>query len=172
VRTAGIRKVNGNVVIDDRLFNTYSGWPDGVMSPVGINENFIDITATPTRSGQAARISYRPRTAAWRVRSTVKTAARGTAPSWQATQTGPNQVTVSGTVPAGGGRVLQVFFIPDPAAFARTTFIEALRRAGVSVTATSVAPNPRELLPRSRTYPSSRRVALRMSAPLSQIVKV
>jgi D-alanyl-D-alanine carboxypeptidase/D-alanyl-D-alanine-endopeptidase (penicillin-binding protein 4) len=172
VRAAGIRKVDGNVVIDDRLFNTYSGWPDGVMSPVGINENFLDITATPTGRGQAARISSRPRTAAWHVRSTVKTAARGSAPSWQVTQTGPREVTVSGTVPAGAGPLLQVFFIPNPAAFARTAFIEALRRAGVSVGASSVGPNPSNLLPRSRSYPSSRRVALRLSAPLSQIVKV
>ena len=172
VRAAGIRRVNGNVVIDDRLFNTYSGWPDGVMSPVGINENFLDVTATPTRSGQAARISYRPRTAAWHVRSTLKTAARGSAPSWQVTQTGPSEVTVSGTVPAGAGPLLQVFFIPNPAAFARTAFIEALRRAGVSVAARSVGPNPRNLLPRSRSYPASRRVALRVSAPLSQVVKV
>jgi D-alanyl-D-alanine carboxypeptidase/D-alanyl-D-alanine-endopeptidase (penicillin-binding protein 4) len=172
VRAAGIRRVSGNVVIDDRLFNTYFGWPDGVMSPIGINENFLDITATPTRSGRAARISYRPRTAAWQVRSTVRTAARGSAPSWQVTQTGPSQVTVSGTVPAGAGPLLQVFFIPNPAAFARTAFIEALRRAGVSVAASSLGPNPRNLLPRSRTYPASRRVALRVSAPLSQIVKV
>lgn len=172
VRSDGIRTVKGNVVIDDRLFNTYSGWPDGVVSPVGINENFLDITATPTRRGQLARISYRPHTAAWLVRSTVRTAARGSTPSWQATQTGPRQVTVSGTVPAGGGRLLQVFFIPNPAAFARTAFIEALRRAGVSVAARSVGPDPRNLLPRSRRYPLSRRVALRVSAPLSQIVKV
>ena len=172
VRAAGIRKVNGNVVIDDRLFNTYTGWPDGVMSPIGINENFLDITATPTRKGQAARISYRPRTAAWHVRSTVKTAARGSAPSWQVTQTGPRQVTASGTVPAGAGPLLQVFFIPNPAAFARTAFIEALRRAGISVAASSVGSNPSNLLPRSRSYPSSHRVAMRLSAPLSQIVKV
>ena len=79
---------------------------------------------------------------------------------------------MSGTVPAGAGPLLQVFFIPNPAAFARTAFIEALRRAGVSVGASSVGPNPRNLLPRSRSYPSSRRVALRLSAPLSQIVKV
>ena len=172
VRAAGIRKVNGNVVIDDRLFNTYTGWPDGVMSPIGVNENFLDITATPTRNGKAARLSYRPRTAAWHVRSTVKTAARGSAPSWQVTQTGPGQVTASGTVPAGGGPLLQVFFIPHPADFARTAFIEALRRAGVSVAADPVGPNPRNLLPHSRTYPASHREALRLSAPLAQIVKV
>jgi D-alanyl-D-alanine carboxypeptidase/D-alanyl-D-alanine-endopeptidase (penicillin-binding protein 4) len=172
VRAAGIRKVSGNVVIDDRLFNTYTGWPDGVMSPTGINENFLDITATPTRKGKAARISYRPRTAAWHVRSTVTTAARGAAPSWQVTQTGPREVTASGTVPAGAGPLLQVFFIPHPAAFARTAFIEALRRAGVSVAASAVGPNPRNVLPRSRTYPSNHRVAMRSSAPLSQIVKV
>jgi D-alanyl-D-alanine carboxypeptidase/D-alanyl-D-alanine-endopeptidase (penicillin-binding protein 4) len=172
VRAAGIRGVDGNVVIDDRLFTTYSGWPDGVVSSVAINENFLDIIARPTRRGRAARISYRPRTAAWQVRSTVKTAARGSAPSWQATQTGPREVTVSGTVPAGGGPVLQVFAIPNPTAFARTAFIEALRRAGVSVAARSIGPNPRNLLPRSGSYPSSRRVALRVSAPLSEIVKV
>ena len=172
VRASGIRKVNGNVVIDDRLFNTYTGWPDGVMSPIGINENFIDITARATSKGRAARISYRPRTAAFHVRSTVKTAARGSAPSWQATQTGPREITVSGTVPAGSGPLLQVFFIPNPAAFARTAFIEALRRAGVIVAASSVGPNPRNLLPRSRTYPASHRVASRLSARLSQIVKV
>jgi D-alanyl-D-alanine carboxypeptidase len=103
VRAAGIRKVNGNVVIDDRLFNTYTCWPDGGMSPIGVNENFLDITATPMRNGKAARLSYRPRTAAWHLRSTVKTAARGSAPSWQVTQMGPGQVTASGTVPAGGG---------------------------------------------------------------------
>ncbi len=123
VRAAGIRRVDGNVVIDDRLFNTYSGWPDGVVSSVGINENFLGIIATPTRRGRAARISYRPHTAAWQVRSTVQTAARGSAPSWQATQTGPREVTMSGVVPAGGGPVLQVFAIPNPTAFARTAFM-------------------------------------------------
>jgi len=75
-------------------------------------------------------------------------------------------------VPAGGGPLLQVFFIPNPSAFARTAFIEALRRAGVGVAARPAGPNPRNLLPRSRRYPSSSRVALRVSAPLSQIVKV
>ena len=104
VRAAGIRRVNGNVVIDDRLFNTYSGWPDGVMSPIGINENFIDITATPTRKGQPARISYRPHTAAFHVRSTVKTSARGSAPSWQVTQTGPRRSPRAGPCPPAADR--------------------------------------------------------------------
>jgi D-alanyl-D-alanine carboxypeptidase/D-alanyl-D-alanine-endopeptidase (penicillin-binding protein 4) len=172
VRASGIRRVNGNVVIDDRLFATYSGWPDGVVSAVGINENFLDITARATRPGRPARISYRPHTAAWHVRSALKTAPRGSAPSWQVTQTGPGEVTVSGTVPAGDGPLLQVFQIPNPAAFARTAFIEALRRAGVAVAARSTGPNPRNLLPRSRRYRTSRRVALRVSATLAQTVKV
>ena len=90
------------------------GWPDGVVSSVGINENFLDIIATPTRRGQAARISYRPHTAAWQVRSTVKTAARGSAPSWQVTQTGPSEVTVSGTVPAGARPTAPGVLHPEP----------------------------------------------------------
>jgi len=44
---------------------------------------------------------------------------------------------VSGSAPAGGGPLLRVFEIANPAAFDRTAFIEALRRAGVSFAASS-----------------------------------
>jgi D-alanyl-D-alanine carboxypeptidase/D-alanyl-D-alanine-endopeptidase (penicillin-binding protein 4) len=34
VRAAGITQVNGNVVIDDRLFAPYDGFPDGLMTSI------------------------------------------------------------------------------------------------------------------------------------------
>jgi D-alanyl-D-alanine carboxypeptidase/D-alanyl-D-alanine-endopeptidase (penicillin-binding protein 4) len=172
VRASGIRLVRGNVVIDDRLFRTFAGWPDGLISAIWINENVIDVAATPTRRGQRARVRWRPHTSAWRVESSVTTGRRGSQPSLQVGQAGKDVVRITGSVPAGGGTVPQLFQIPDPAAFARTAFIEALRRNGVAVSASARGANPTGLLPSRRSYPAAARVAERVSPPLSQFTKV
>jgi serine-type D-Ala-D-Ala carboxypeptidase/endopeptidase (penicillin-binding protein 4) len=172
VRRSGIRQIVGDVAIDDRLFRPFAGWPDGLISPIWINENVIDITSTPTRPGQRARVAWRPHSAAWRVVSAVRTGARGSDPSLRVTAAAPGVVRISGRVPAGGGSVLDLFQIPDPASFARTAFIEALRRNGVAVSATATGDNPERLLPRPRSYRAATRVAERVSPPLSEFTKV
>src|SRR5689334_23564825 len=30
----GIRRINGDVLVDDRLYETYRDWPDGILSPM------------------------------------------------------------------------------------------------------------------------------------------
>jgi hypothetical protein len=52
-----------------------------------------------------------------------------------------------------------------PAAFARTTFVGALRRAGVRVEAELVTPNPSNKLPPPNCYRANRKVADLVSAP-------
>jgi D-alanyl-D-alanine carboxypeptidase/D-alanyl-D-alanine-endopeptidase (penicillin-binding protein 4) len=59
-----------------------------------------------------------------------------------------------------------------PAAFARTTFIEALRRAGVQVEAPLVSPNPSQKLPPPNCYRPDTKVAELVSAPYSQYSKL
>ncbi len=81
VRAAGIRRVSGNVIVDDRLFHSFTGWPDGVISPIWTNENVIDVTTIATAPGRAARLSWRPHVAGYRVSSTVRTVNRGGATS-------------------------------------------------------------------------------------------
>ena len=49
---------------------------------------------------------------------------------------------LTGTITADSDPVLKVYAFKDPATFARTAFIEALGRAGVTVTADPVATNP------------------------------
>src|SRR5262245_38970497 len=66
VRAAGIRSVR-DVVVDDRLFATYAAWSGGLIAPIWVNENVIDITTTPTRPGERATVEWRPKTAAIRV---------------------------------------------------------------------------------------------------------
>ena len=73
IRKAGITEIDGNVAIDDRLFDTYSEWNDGLISPIWVNENVIDITTTPTSPGEPATIDWRPKTAAITVEGEVKT---------------------------------------------------------------------------------------------------
>jgi len=175
VAASGVTKVDGDVVIDDRLFTTFFGWPDVTVSPstpIMINDNRIDIRVTPTAQGQAASCDYRPKTAAFTVQSDVTTVATGEATSLEVSQPQPNVFRVSGTIAADAGPTLRVGEIPDPAAFARTAFIEALGRAGIDVRAQTTGPNPTERLPAEGSYQSTARVAEHQSGPLSEIVKV
>lgn len=172
VRRSGVRRVTGDVVIDDRLFRTQRTWPDGEITPIWVNENLIDITVRPGASGSAARVSYRPRTAAYRVVSRVRTAGAGAETSLDVTETSPGVITISGRIAAGGGPTVRTYLVDDAQAFARTAFIEALRRKGVAVTADSTGPNPVAKLPRSRTYPAATRLGRWVSPTFSEYVKV
>jgi D-alanyl-D-alanine carboxypeptidase/D-alanyl-D-alanine-endopeptidase (penicillin-binding protein 4) len=173
VRAAGIRRVDGNVAIDDRLFAGYNGWPDGLIAPIWVNENVIDITATPMSPEQPAKIDWRPRTAAVSVISKVTTAAPGTKNEpLSVKHVGPNRVEVSGQIAADAKPTLVIAPILHPADFARTAFIEALARAGVSVAASAPGLNPVRLLPNAGSYNAGIMVAQHVSPPLSQFVKV
>ena len=81
VRAAGIRSVMGNVVIDDRLFQTYRV-PNGnfFITPLLVNENMVDVTASPAQQGAPARVDWRPKTPAFSVTSTLTTSASGSEP--------------------------------------------------------------------------------------------
>ncbi|MGH8531285.1 MAG: D-alanyl-D-alanine carboxypeptidase [Gammaproteobacteria bacterium] len=135
VRDAGIGEIRGNVVIDDRLFTPFSGWPDGLISPIWVNENRIDITITPADPGKPAAVERRPKTAAYTVESAVETVAHGRETTLKVDAPKPGVFRVHGQIAAGHGPALRVGEIADPAAFARIAFIEALERAGVRVRA-------------------------------------
>jgi D-alanyl-D-alanine carboxypeptidase/D-alanyl-D-alanine-endopeptidase (penicillin-binding protein 4) len=50
VADAGIRRVTGEVIIDDRLFPTME--KDGyLLTPIWINDNLIDLIVTPGEVG-------------------------------------------------------------------------------------------------------------------------
>ncbi|MGC1164584.1 MAG: D-alanyl-D-alanine carboxypeptidase, partial [Solirubrobacterales bacterium] len=87
--------------------------------------------------------------------------------------------TIAGALPVGYLAPLTAlptfvgtFRVENPAAFARTAFVEALRRAGVRVAAPTVAANPRGLLSRSRRYPAASRLAALRSAPYAQVARL
>lgn len=184
VRASGITSVSGDVVIDDRLFDTYRV-PNGnlLITPVLLNENMVDVRATPTEAGRPAAVEHRPATAAFDVESTVETTAVGTEASLELSGNGRIQClgspacsgTVAGNIPvdyraplSGDGSFVGTFRVEDPNAFMRTAFIEALRRHSVAVAAPAVAENPTELLPPKAAYPRRTRVARFVSPPYAQ----
>jgi D-alanyl-D-alanine carboxypeptidase/D-alanyl-D-alanine-endopeptidase (penicillin-binding protein 4) len=192
IAASGIKKVSGDVVIDDRLFSPFRVPNQNLLiTPIIVNDNRIDVTALPTQPGEPAQVEWRPQTAAFNVTSSVMTVAAGGESAVKLTQSGPQQAVVSGqiavdyTSPLAGVKTLvQTFIVDDPMAikdpaslevpaeFARTTFIEALQRAGVTVTAPLVAPNPSNLLPAPNSYPSDTQVAELVSAPYAQYAKL
>jgi serine-type D-Ala-D-Ala carboxypeptidase/endopeptidase (penicillin-binding protein 4) len=62
--------------------------------------------------------------------------------------------------------------VDHPSQFARTAFIEALRRAGVTVTAPTTGTNPTSLLPARGSYRHADLVAVHVSDRFSQYAKL
>ncbi len=173
VRASGIKRITGDVAIDARLFDVDTEQNHETPTwPIIINDNLIDVVATPKVAGQKAGLDWRPKTAAYTVTSTVTTGPANSAIRLSIAVTSPGHLQLRGSVPAGHAPVVYVHQIENPPAFARTAFIEALRRAGVAVNVTSTAPNPTALLPAKGSYPAANQVAVFVSPKLSEYVKL
>lgn len=148
VKASGITTVNGDVVIDDRLFQgTLAKQP---ITPIVINQNLLDILITPGEEGQPATAALTPSVGAWTLDLQVETVGAGEEAEIEAPKVSadaPNTIVVTGTITADADPVLRVFEFDDPSTFARTAFIEALERAGVTVTADPLKTNPKASLP-------------------------
>jgi D-alanyl-D-alanine carboxypeptidase/D-alanyl-D-alanine-endopeptidase (penicillin-binding protein 4) len=172
VKAAGITRVNGDVLVDDRLF-TPRTYPDGLISPIWVNENLIDIEVTPgSAAGRATTIDWRPRTGSYTVDTQATTVDANATTALEVTEPAPGHLVVTGTIAAGNPPRLVVKEITDPAAFARTAFIEALQRAGVAVTATPTGQNPAALLPAKESYSSADKLGEHVSANLAAYIKL
>ncbi|WP_411102974.1 D-alanyl-D-alanine carboxypeptidase/D-alanyl-D-alanine-endopeptidase [Streptomyces sp. cmx-4-9] len=171
VREAGITRVDGDVVVDSRLFLPDPGL-DPVPTPLIVNDNLIDLLTTPgDRPGADARLDWRPKVAPYQVTSTVKTVAAGKPAAVTVTASeGGTRIRLSGTVAVGAAPLLRTSPVTDPAAFGRTALIEALGRAGVRVSADPTGPNPVARLPRD--YAGRPRVAAYTSPPFAQYAKL
>jgi D-alanyl-D-alanine carboxypeptidase/D-alanyl-D-alanine-endopeptidase (penicillin-binding protein 4) len=187
VAASGIKTVEGDVVVDDRLFDLFRV-PNGnvLITPMIINDNLVDVTIIPTEPGQPAMVDWRPKSAAFEVESNVITSAEGTELDITLTGDIPGCIgspgckgTVEGQIPAGFKPALpgvetlvQTFRIEDPASYARIVFIEALEKAGVEVTADTIAPNPAGKLPPRDSYSEDSKVAEFVSLPYSEYSKL
>jgi len=163
VVASGVTSAN-QVIIDDRLFEQWYSH-DEVISPIVINDNLLGIQTRPTTEGEPAELTIIPDTQAFEVVNQVQTVGSDGAtqveivPAEQTPSGDPlgRTLEVQGTIAAGSDAVLNVFQVQDPATFARTLFVEALERAGVSVAANPVEPNATAGLPTD--YPDGSEIA-------------
>jgi D-alanyl-D-alanine carboxypeptidase/D-alanyl-D-alanine-endopeptidase (penicillin-binding protein 4) len=169
VAAAGIHQVNGDVVVDDRLWDPYTA-QEGPVPAIYVNDNLLDIVVTPGAAGAAPAVATVPETGAYQVESDVKTVAgKDSSLSVSADDQNPRILHLTGTIGASAGKRMTVYRVPDAASWARTLFIEALARAGVTVTAAPEATNTEASLPAKSDYSPAQKVASYRSPPLSAL---
>lgn len=187
IASAGINEINGDVVVDARLFDEFVVPNESrLISPIIVNENLIDVTIIPTEPGEPAIVDWRPKSASLNVEANVMTIGTDgeydielSEPDASCFESGECVGTVTGQIPAGYepditglDTVVQTFKIEAPAAYARTAFIEALEREGVTVNADSVGPNPVQILPPEGSYTPDTLLAEYVSPPFSEMIKL
>jgi D-alanyl-D-alanine carboxypeptidase/D-alanyl-D-alanine-endopeptidase (penicillin-binding protein 4) len=173
VKSAGIDRIEGEILIDDRLFAHAqgSGSGPGLLTPIIVNDNLVDVTLTPAdTAGQPAVAVLRPQTPWVQVDVQVETVSRGRG-RVRVEHVGPQRWVIRGRLPAGGKPMVCTCHVDDPAGFARALFIDCLRRAGVFVAASALQA-PEAPLPEKESYARLKRVAAYTSPPLSEYLKV
>lgn len=179
VAASGITTVKGDIVIDDRLFVPFNFRGEFDVQPIVINDDLVDASILPTIPGNPANVDWRPQTGAFQVRASVSTVAKGGKTDVTLSSKNPGIGNADGTIAVGFvpplpgvDTLVQTFRVKDPAGFARTAFIEALRRAGVTVDSSATGPNPASKLPPSGSYTSATQVADLVSLPYAQDAKL
>ena len=179
VAAKGIRKIEGRVLVDTSLF------PDGpreggtgvVMSSIMVNDNVIDLTATPgAKSGDPAPCISSPQTSYAKFTCHLITAAADSKSSLELSETltnpdGTVRATLTGSLAAGSHPLTAAFAVPSPTTFAQTVLTEALSAAGISIKPpkNATAANFTVL---SRSYRLENQVAEHVSVPLAEEIKV
>ena len=169
VRSSGITSVSGDVLLDDRLFAAYQT-KEGVLTSIMVNDNLLDVLVHPgAAAGQPVTVGTVPTTAFFSVVNQATTSAAGSASTLQATLAG-HTVTITGQLPVGSPQQDLAQFAPSPGDYARGLFIEALRRAGVTVNAD--VRTATGTLPATSRYPAADKVAFLTSPPAGVLTKL
>jgi len=138
----GLRELDGNVIIDDRLFETVE--KRGMMlSPLMLNENLIDLVVNPTAIEEQATIEWRPQVPGYDVANQVKTVAAG-GPLELEVSSDPtgHHIVIKGTIPSDQKNIVRVFRVKDPKVFARAAMLQALEKQGITVHLATPAETP------------------------------
>lgn len=176
VADSGIRRIRGEILIDDRLFDRALGTGSGPakLIPIMINDNVVDFVIKPGKDEglDKAKIDWRPKSLAYGVDASVDTVAAGK-PISLTIRSSPRGYSLRGQIPQDKAQVVVVAEVDDPVQHARGLFIEALWNAGVRTTASPLIPGSTTVtLPSSDSYGKLRRVGLLTSPPLSESVKL
>jgi D-alanyl-D-alanine carboxypeptidase/D-alanyl-D-alanine-endopeptidase (penicillin-binding protein 4) len=175
VRDSGIRHVEGEVLIDDRLYAPSRAGGSGpkLFTPIMVNDNLLDVIVSPAGSvGELATARMRPHNEFSHIDVQVQTVARGAKPHITVERHSPDRYILRGRIPLGSKPLVRVSPVADSSLFARGLFIETLRREGIRVNASALRSPQAAFLPEADAYAGLTRVALHESPPLSELLKI
>jgi D-alanyl-D-alanine carboxypeptidase/D-alanyl-D-alanine-endopeptidase (penicillin-binding protein 4) len=174
VHASGIRTVDGDVLIDDRLFESAEGSGSGPkqVSPIIINDNVIDLVLKPGDVGKPADVTWRPHCSLLRVESRVETIAAGGKAETFIRDHGDGLLTITGKLPADRQPLVRIQEVSEATGWARALLIEALERAGVTVTSRPALKHPAGSLPAPTQYAELKQVAELKSVPFAENAKL
>ena len=181
VRDKGVKKIDGRVLVDASLV------PDGpreggtgvVMSSIMVNDNVIDIVATPgAAAGEPVKIESAPQSRYIRFVNHALTGAPDSKmtyddPVFVTNPNGSVTVTLSGTLPVGKEPQPVSIAVPSPTQFAEVVLREALQEEGISISGKPGATSTQtDFAPIRASYTAENEVADHVSLPLSEEIKV
>jgi D-alanyl-D-alanine carboxypeptidase/D-alanyl-D-alanine-endopeptidase (penicillin-binding protein 4) len=179
----GLRRVEGDVVGDDRLY-PWEPYPPSwtqddvihdsgaAVSALSVADNFLTISIDPgAKAGDNARIALDPPLEYFGIDNRVATVAAGGAPRVTVARIpGTRQILLAGTVPAKGPSVRETVAVDDPALFAACALYDALTRRGVAIAGRPVARH--RAADEAYEKPLGETIATRTSPPLAQLLQL
>ncbi len=174
VKAAGITRVSGEVIVDDRLFKSFNFRSEFNVKPIFVNDDMVDVSIVPGGApGSVANLTWRPKSAALSIVNQLRVGKPGSKDTLAIDPFLPACIgsrncssTVKGTLPnnftpplTGQHVLVQTVRIVDPSNYARTVFVESLKGAGVTVDAPAVEANLSRLLPPKNAYRTAAQVA-------------
>lgn len=175
----GIRRVNGQMLIDASLF------PEGerelgtnvVISPIVVNDNVIDVIALGgSKKGDPVSLHVSPETSYLQIKNQAITADSELKPNLSFTDEklnsdGTRSVTLTGSLPIGKNSGMMSYAVPEPSRFAASVLMEVLRQKGVKVEAKPSGSLP-DFKALATNYKPENLVAEHVSPPLKEDVKI
>lgn len=187
VKAAGITRIDGDVIVDDRLFRPFNFRGQFDVRPIFVNDDVVDITVKPRGSaGANTSVVHRPVSAALAIKNQLRNGAPKSKDTLKIDPQYPKCIgmprcsaMIEGSLPVdftppltGSDTLVQSVRITQPSNYARTVFIESLRKAGVTVEAPVVEPNPTSRLPSSASYSHGNQVAMLPGTTYGQDAKL
>ena len=179
VAAKGIRKIEGRVLIDTTMFpdGPREGGTSVVMSSIIVNDNVIDLVATPgVKADDPATLVTSPQTSYAKFIAHITTGTVDSKPDLDVSEPlthpdGTVSVIVAGSLPLGSKPTTAAFAVPSPTIFAQTVLTKALSAAGISIKPPKHAPPP-AFAALARSYTPENQVAEHVSLPLTEEIKV
>ncbi|WP_298627950.1 D-alanyl-D-alanine carboxypeptidase/D-alanyl-D-alanine-endopeptidase [uncultured Legionella sp.] len=174
IKDSGINAIDGDVIIDDRLFEAFNFRNEFDVTPIFVNDDVVDVIINPGNIQENAEIDWRPKSSALNVINNLNTVSSSQKYTLQMAPAIPLCIgkadcygTIKGDLPqkfspplTNAFPLIQTFRITKPSNYARTLLIELLDKEGVDVSkVTKIKNNPTTLLKESRFYSNVNQIA-------------